>query len=288
MSQTSVFPTVDPEESEISLLDLLLTVVQNLRLLVLGPLVAGGLALGVAFLMPATYESVAVQSGDAKLVAMYNSAQVRDAIIKQTGYAQEGEGVDSSRKRLEKDLKVSLNAKDKTVTVLALAHTPLQAQKLAQAALEQAAVLNQMRLQDLQRLKAQFDLATSRERDYTTAAQRVAQQIINSPAANQAALAQSQSQLLEAARAAQGTTASLAAAIAQAENFELLQTPTLPSNKSGPKRGLIAILATLAAGFALLLFVFVRQALRNGAQDGETAQKLASIQTSWRKALGKA
>ena len=61
-----------------------------------------------------------------------------------------------------------------------------------------------------------------------------------------------------------------------------------PERKSKPKKALIAILATLATGFALLLFVFVRQALRNGAQDIETAQKLASIKTSWRRALGKA
>ncbi len=60
-----------------------------------------------------------------------------------------------------------------------------------------------------------------------------------------------------------------------------------PERKSKPKKALIAIIATLASGFALLLFVFVRQALRNGAQDSETAQKLASIKTSWRKALGK-
>lgn len=60
-----------------------------------------------------------------------------------------------------------------------------------------------------------------------------------------------------------------------------------PELKSKPQNALIAILATLATGFALLLFVFVRQALRNGAQDIETAQKLASIKTSWRKALGK-
>ena len=60
-----------------------------------------------------------------------------------------------------------------------------------------------------------------------------------------------------------------------------------PERKSKPKKALIAVLATLASGFALLLFVFVRQALRNGAQDAETAGKLAALQSSWRKALGK-
>ncbi|MFM7012624.1 MAG: GNVR domain-containing protein, partial [Betaproteobacteria bacterium] len=70
--------------------------------------------------------------------------------------------------------------------------------------------------------------------------------------------------------------------------IQVLDAAQPPERKSKPKKALIAIIATLASGFALLLFVFVRQALRNGAQDGETAQKLASIQTSWRKALGRA
>jgi hypothetical protein len=48
------------------------------------------------------------------------------------------------------------------------------------------------------------------------------------------------------------------------------------------------MIATLAAGFVLLLFVFIRQALRNSSQSSESANKLASIQVSWRRALGKA
>ena len=43
------------EEDEISLLDLLLVVVENLRLLVLGPLAVGFAALGITFVIPPTY-----------------------------------------------------------------------------------------------------------------------------------------------------------------------------------------------------------------------------------------
>jgi uncharacterized protein involved in exopolysaccharide biosynthesis len=43
------------EEEEISLLDLLLVVVENLRLLVLGPLAVGLAALGISFMIPPTY-----------------------------------------------------------------------------------------------------------------------------------------------------------------------------------------------------------------------------------------
>ncbi len=69
--------------------------------------------------------------------------------------------------------------------------------------------------------------------------------------------------------------------------IQVLDAAQPPERKSKPKKALIAIIATLAAGFALLLFVFIRQALRNGAQDSETASKFAQLKTSWRKALGK-
>jgi uncharacterized protein involved in exopolysaccharide biosynthesis len=45
----------DNPEDEISLLDLLQVIVDNLRLLVLGPLAVGILALGITFLIPPTY-----------------------------------------------------------------------------------------------------------------------------------------------------------------------------------------------------------------------------------------
>ena len=59
-----------------------------------------------------------------------------------------------------------------------------------------------------------------------------------------------------------------------------------PERKSKPKKAQIAVVATLAAGFALLLFVFIRQALRNAQQGGETAEKLARLRASFRQALG--
>jgi hypothetical protein len=46
-------------------------------------------------------------------------------------------------------------------------------------------------------------------------------------------------------------------------------------------------MAALAAGFALLLFVFIRQALSKASQDAESAQKLSAIQTALRKAVGR-
>jgi uncharacterized protein involved in exopolysaccharide biosynthesis len=70
--------------------------------------------------------------------------------------------------------------------------------------------------------------------------------------------------------------------------IQVLDAAQPPERKSKPKKAQIAIIATLAAGFALLLFVFIRQAMRNASQDGESAQKMAALKISWRKAFGRA
>ena len=59
-----------------------------------------------------------------------------------------------------------------------------------------------------------------------------------------------------------------------------------PEWKSKPKRAMIAVIATLAAGFALVLYVFIAKALKNASQDPETANKLRAIWRGlrWRKA----
>jgi tyrosine-protein kinase Etk/Wzc len=59
--------------------------------------------------------------------------------------------------------------------------------------------------------------------------------------------------------------------------IQVLDAAVPPDRKSKPKKALIAILATLATGFVLLLFVFVRQALRNAGTDPESAAKLTAI-----------
>jgi len=58
-----------------------------------------------------------------------------------------------------------------------------------------------------------------------------------------------------------------------------------PERKSKPKKAQIAILATLASGFVLLLFVFIRRALQNAGMDPESAAKLAAVRAGFGRAL---
>lgn len=273
---------------EISLLDLLLVIAENLRLLVLGPLLVGALAFGVATALPPKFESVAVQSGDTKLAAMYNSAQVHSAIIKSTGYQQPGETESQARDRLAQNLKVSFDRTNGTVKVAAQATSPQAAQNIATAAIAAAGELNQKRLDDVTRLEEQFELATKRERDYSASAEALGKQLATANAESRAELSQAQSQLLNFAREAQVTTAGLAERLRQAQTFEIIQEPTLSDEKVSPKRSIITLAAALFTGFLLLLLVFVRHAFVSAAQNPESAVKVTALRQAWRKALGRA
>jgi uncharacterized protein involved in exopolysaccharide biosynthesis len=60
-----------------------------------------------------------------------------------------------------------------------------------------------------------------------------------------------------------------------------------PERKSKPKKALIAVLATLASAVALLLFVFVRAAMRSARQSPDAATKLDRLAAGWARATGR-
>jgi tyrosine-protein kinase Etk/Wzc len=64
--------------------------------------------------------------------------------------------------------------------------------------------------------------------------------------------------------------------------LQVMDPTTVPERKSKPKTAIIAVLATLASGFTLLLFVFVRSAFRHLARDAQTAERIDAI----RRAVG--
>lgn len=59
--------------------------------------------------------------------------------------------------------------------------------------------------------------------------------------------------------------------------IQVVDAAQVPERKSKPKKALIAVIATLASGFLLLLFVFVRSALRKARQDPPVAEQLNAI-----------
>jgi capsule polysaccharide export protein KpsE/RkpR len=70
--------------------------------------------------------------------------------------------------------------------------------------------------------------------------------------------------------------------------IQILDVAQTPERYSKPKRELIALISSLVAEFALLLFLTLRLTLISLGRNSEAAKKLAFIKLSWRRAIGKA
>jgi capsule polysaccharide export protein KpsE/RkpR len=69
--------------------------------------------------------------------------------------------------------------------------------------------------------------------------------------------------------------------------IQVLDVAKPPQRKAKPEKALIAMVATLAAGFALLLFVFIRQAVRAAIQQPGTSEKMLALSQALSKALSR-
>jgi tyrosine-protein kinase Etk/Wzc len=68
--------------------------------------------------------------------------------------------------------------------------------------------------------------------------------------------------------------------------IQVLDIAEAPERKAKPKKAMIAIIATMASGFVLLLFVFIRNAMKSASQNQETQRRISSLQASLKKELG--
>ena len=383
-----------PEDDEISLLDLLQTIVDNLRLLVLGPLAAGLAALGISFLIPPTYTAKTQflppqqqQSAAASMlaslgslgglagaaaglknpadqyIAYMKSNAVKDALIDHFKLMDRYDARlrEDTRKALDEKARIA-SGKDGLISVEFDDKDPKFAAEVANAYVEELrTVLGRLAVTEAQQRRLFFEKQLVKAKDNLTAAEQalkatgISDSVLKSnPVSAVAGVAALKAQitaqevkvgamrgyLAETApdfKQAMTELANLRAQLAKqdkddaagpgsgsagqgdyisryrdfkyhetlfelfAKQYELakvdearegaviqvLDAAQPPERKSKPKKALIAMIATLAAGFVLLLFVFIRQALRNAGGDQETAGKLAQIKSSWRRALGR-
>lgn len=275
---------------EVSLLDLLLVVAENIKLLILGPLLAVLLVLGAGYVVPQKFISNAILTLPAvastptptQAAAIMVSPVVLDPIVQSVGLS-DGQSVHQARNALAGQIKVTVG-KDLLIRLDVTAATPAAAQTLANAIIDNwlkstaPGVLDRAGLE--KRLGyAQKSLdAVTRLLDRLTAEGATninSLQVRSEAGASLVAVADLQarylSEVLNTSRILKGLSRDV-----------VVQQPTLPTEPAASKKGLIAIMAALGTGFALLLFIFMRSAWRGAAQNPRAAQKQARL----RAALG--
>jgi capsular polysaccharide biosynthesis protein len=265
-------------QPDAGLLDLLVTLAENIKLLVIGPLVAGLCALGLSFMLPPTYQSISILQADQSAASLMLTAAVLDPVIVALGLSRDGT-LESARRQLKAQIKTAIGRGDKLLTLTVSAPTAQQSQALASALLHQS--YEESRPKGTARTRLETQLAEARTR--LSNAQAAAAGLLKrlepngSNAGAAADMARGYAELLSASGAAQTQISTLETQLEGLSEAQLLQPPTLPEEPSEPKKGLIALAAVLAAAVALLLTVFMRQTFRTTLANAPALEKVARI-----------
>lgn len=289
VTDTTQLPPAATPDDEIDLLDLVLTIAENIKLLVMGPLLAGLVALGGVWVWPATFESsftlnanksLIVDGVETKLIQPQQISTV--ALAKPTLEAAAQALTAANQPNLAQHLLagavISTVPRNTThVLVTMRAPTAQAAHDMAQAQL--AATLNGSRPQGeaLARLtqelqKDQFALENAR-----TLETRLDHAIKTSKANNGEELAKSYASLLSAIAEQSRRVEQHRARLAGLGEADIVSKPNLPVTASKPRKTMVVVMAVLASGFALLLFVILRKAFQGTTYNPESAAKIARI-----------
>lgn len=281
--------TITPahEGDELDLLDLLVVLAENLKLLILLPLLAGIAALGISYLIPKTFESNSILQPNkpgvavpGQLLASYiKSTDVLERVANEVQFKPDL-SPERRLKALEKHVLVNVGKQDQLVTLKTHAHSPDAARQLNQVIWQQVLPLTVPRPKEMERLQEQLKseqerLQSGEKLEASTA------QLLGSGATNEST-ARLYGELLTSNSARQRSIATLESQMEGLTAENLAQQPTLPEAAIKPQKPLIAIGASLATGFLVLLFVFGRHALRGASQDPTQADKVQRLRRALR------
>ena len=286
------------EDDEISLLDLLGVIAENLRLLIIGPIVAVLIGLAYAHTLTPIFTAKTTiippgqsSSGGAaallsqlgglapggiggiraqtdEYTAFLVSSTLSDQLIEQFKLMEyyKAKYYEQARQTLTANSNITANKKSNLITIEVSDQDPQFATNLANAyvaALSQ--MLGKMALEDAkhrrQLLEQQINEAT--EKSYRSPMVREA--IILS------VVREYETALLDQKK--------------DRPFIQQVDKATVPNLKSKPKRAQMAIMTALITGFGLLLFVFIRYAYRNAKESPRTKVRVQNIFAALRQQL---
>jgi hypothetical protein len=248
---------VNPSETNtlehFTLIDLLLVIVDNLRLLVIGPVVVGSIIFVITTIMPKTYESTAILKVKAEQVtaSLIHSAAVLDPIVKSLGYTH-GMPLDDARLKLKEQIQARFSPKDKLLTVTTKAHTPQASQALNLSVLQQVYAQSKPRDSEKMRLEKQLNQAKDREKEASQSAQLMGLKLGSSGNAGASEVAQGYAQMMRIVQESQLEQFTAEQQLNGLDASALVQESTLPYKHVEPKRWLITVLAAQVAAFFCL------------------------------------
>lgn len=274
--------TIIRNESGSSFLDLLAVAAENLKLLTLGPFLAGLVVLGVSFVVPQTYISEAIlvlptvaangatmpiAAPSTQAAAMMVSPLVLDSVV-QILKLSDGKSIESVRKKLRNQVKTVVG-KDGLLRLETSAESPKEAQLLASVILETWLKSTIPGSDERAELEVRLAHANSSLENVERILKRLTSEgsvDLNKPltrgevGASILAAAELQTRYLN-------DSLSLKRTLNGYSRDVVKQVPTLPAEAASPKKGLISTLIAICTCLILVVWVFARHAWRKSSCD---------------------
>jgi FlaG/FlaF family flagellin (archaellin) len=279
------------QHDEIDLLDLLVTIAENIKLLILGPLLAGLLVFVGLTMQPKPNQQVSLAKatfaiGPQKLLSPQDLIPkvTASTTLDQAGQLLKADGHTEALQWLKTEHIIASIPKDTS-----LMSVVVQAEQEGTALLVAKAVLEATLLGTQPQGAALDSTLQAQEKDLAllTNARTVEAKLANYIRQRtnvDAVLVQSYESIAKMVPSIASRVDQRRMVLRGLSIADVVQQPQLLPQKhtpAKPRTMQFTLVAVLASGFALLLFVFIRQAFRNAGNNPESAAKLVRI----RKAL---
>jgi hypothetical protein len=270
------------DDDTISLLDLLLVITENIRLLIAGPVAIALIALAVTFVLPQRFESESwLRMGEAAGPQLTSDDILIPLLEKAPWITAKAANREVALETLSKQIKTTFGKKDGLLKLTTEAPSPEQARLLNLALIDAYRVFSLPKGRSLEQIEQQIVLTEGALKELSPIVQRVADNIDKvTPGTEGENVARAYISLAELKVARERALQDLNRQLLGFGEEVFAQSPSLPERAISQKRGLITILAGLASGMALLLFVFIRSAWRSATQNPEDAGKIQRIRQS--------
>jgi len=283
---------MNTEDGRSSMLDLLLGLVENAKLLILLPVIAGLATLAFSFLLPQKFVSEAIltlpmqtpanNGGQSAVQAAFlmRSPLVLDPVIAAFGLAS-GKSINLARSEFVENMKATVG-KDGLLRLELTGPSPAKAQLLANAVIDAWIKTTKPGEQDRKDIEIRLSYAKTSLEGVTALLARLSKESVGYLAqplsrgeagTSLVSVADLQSryvnEVLSLTRALQGLSRDV-----------VVQAPTLPIDPVAPKKGQIALLVALAAGFLMLIWVLMRRSWLVLAAQPRSADKLTRLRAA--------
>nr|WHW29483.1 hypothetical protein [uncultured bacterium] len=275
------------EEKEVSLFDLLLVVADNLKLLILGPLLVGLIALGVAYSLPRSYTSQAhlnLEDSAKSVEATMRSPAVLDAVLKQ--FPSPMGVTDRARDELAKKFRFGTVASGQKLTISVTKlelddESPERAQNMTNALIDAWLATTKPQPESKRELTQKLKLNQDAADTVSQLLKRMASETSPLLQPNvRFELGTQSAQLLQMRNKYVEDMAQIELDLRGKTRDVVVSPPSLPTDATKPRKSLIVVLAILGSGVVMLLWVFMRQAWLNAAQDPEALKKQARLRAA--------